>query len=415
MPTTSTHRFAAALLSLAASILSACSKPAPPAPPPPEVSFVTIAPTTVEDNLEFTGQVQAYRTVQVRAQASGVIMARPFTEGSEVHAGDVLYRIDPTTTSAALLSAQARLAEAQARLSNAETVAGRLRPLLQGNAVAKQDVDNAESQVAQARASVQEARGGVDAARKGLTETTVRAEIGGRVGRALLDVGARVTGPSDVLTTIDVLDPIYVSFRPSAQQQFEWRRDAAQARAIAPGGSARVEATLPDGSVFPTEGRIGFIDPVVDPQTGTQEYRAEFRNPAHLMLPGEFVHVRVRGLVRQNAVVVPQRAVVEQMGRQIVYVIGPDNKVTAREVQATSWTGNDWLIASGLNPGDRVVVDGVQKIGPGATVRPSPLADSTKANGAQPDRAHADTAHVDRAHVDRAHADTAHADTAHGR
>jgi len=361
----------------AAGVLMACSKAAPPAPPPPEVSFVTIAPASVEDNVEFTGEVQAYRTVQVRAQASGVIMARPFTEGSQVRAGDVLYRIDPTTSSAALLSAEARLAEAQARLSNAETVAGRLRPLLQGNAVAKQDVDNAESQVAQARASVQDARGGVDAARKGLTETTVRAEIGGRVGRALLDVGARVTGPNDILTTIDVLDPIYVSFRPSAQQQFQWKRDPATARELAPGGSARIEATLPDGSTFPNEGRIGFIDPVVDPQTGTQEYRAQFPNPSHLMLPGEFVHVRVRGLVRPSAIVVPQRAVIEQMGRQIVYVIGPQNKVAAREVQATSWTGDDWLIASGLNPGDRVVVDGVQKIGPGATVRPSPLADST--------------------------------------
>lgn len=395
MPTSSIDRLAAAaVLSLAASMLSACSKAAPPAPPPPEVSFVTVSPTNVEDNLEFTGQVQAYRTVQVRAQASGVIMARPFTEGSEVHAGDVLYRIDPTTTSAALLSAQARLAEAQARLSNAQTVAGRLRPLLQGNAVAKQDVDNAESQVEQARASVQDARGGVDAARKGLSETTVRAEIGGRVGRALLDVGARVTGPSDILTTIDVLDPIYVSFRPSAEQQFEWRRDPAQSRALSPGGSARVEATLPDGSVFPAEGRIGFIDPVVDPQTGTQEYRAEFPNRAHLMLPGEFVHVRVRGLVRHGAIVVPQRAVVEQMGRQIVYVIGPENKVAAREVHATSWTGNDWLIADGLQPGDRVVVDGVQKVGPGATVRPSPLPDSTQANGTHTDSAHIDSAHA---------------------
>lgn len=409
MPTSSTTRLAAAaVLSLAASVPSACTKAAPPAPPPPEVSFITITPTNVEDNLEFTGQVQAYRTVQVRAQASGVIMARPFTEGSEVRAGEVLYRIDPTTTSAALLSAQARLAEAQARLSNAETVAGRLRPLLQGNAVAKQDVDNAESQVAQARAAVQDARGGVDAARKGLSETTVRAEIGGRVGRALLDVGARVTGPSDVLTTIDVLDPIYVSFRPSAEQQFEWRRDPAEARAMSPGGSARVQATLPDGSLFPAEGRIGFVDPVVDPQTGTQEYRAEFPNPSHLMLPGEFVHVRVRGLVRHGAIVVPQRAVVEQMGRQIVYVIGPGNTVAAREVHATSWTGTDWLIEQGLDPGDRVVVDGVQKVGPGAPVRPTPLVDSTR-----PDSAHAAGAHADSAHAESAHTDSAHADGAH--
>jgi len=358
----------------------ACSKPAaPPTPPPSEVSVLTVAPRSIEDKLDFTGQVQAYRSVQVRAQASGVILARPFVEGSEVHTGEVLYRIDPTITDAELRSAQARLASAQATLSNNVTSAGRLQALLPGNAVAKQDVDNAEAQVKASRAAVDDARGALDAAAKNLSETTVRAQIDGRVERTLLDVGARVTGPADLLTTIDVLDPIYVTFRPSADQQADWRRDPAYARAIAPGGSARVAVTLPDGSAYPIEGRIGYIDPVVDPQTGTQEYRAQFANPKRLMLPGEFVHVVLRGLVRTNAIVIPQRAVLQQMGRQVVYVVGPDNKVASREVKATTWTGNDWLISSGLSAGDRVVVDGVQKIGPGAPVRPTPLVDSTAA------------------------------------
>ncbi|MES2356894.1 MAG: efflux RND transporter periplasmic adaptor subunit [Gemmatimonadota bacterium] len=362
-----------------ASLLVACSKSGPPpTPPPSEVSVLTVTPRTVEDNLEFTGQVRAYRSVQVRAQASGVIMARPFTEGARVHVGEVLYRIDPTTADAEWRSAKARLASAEATLANTQTMASRLRALLPGNAVAKQDVDNAEAQVKSASAAVDDARGGVDAARKNLSETTVRAQINGRIERTLLDVGARVTGPADLLTTIDVLDPIYVTFRPSTDQQAQWRSDPAYARAMAPGGSARVQVTLPDGSAFPTEGRVGYIDPVVDPQTGTQEYRAEFANSHRIMLPGQFVHVALRGLSRTNAIVIPQRAVLQQMGRQIVYVVGADNKVATREVKATTWTGNDWLIETGLAAGDRVVVDGVQKIGPGAPVHPTPYVDSTK-------------------------------------
>jgi membrane fusion protein, multidrug efflux system len=368
----------------AAILVAGCSsKPAaPPAPPPSEVSVITVTPRTVEDNLEFTGQVRAFRSVQVRAQASGVILSRPFVEGAQVHAGDVLYRIDPTTSDAEWRSAKARLASAQATLANTTTIAQRLRALLPGNAVAKQDVDNAEAQVKSARAAVDDARGTVDAARKSLSDATVRAQISGRVERTLLEVGARVTGPADLLTTIDVLDPIYVTFRPSTNQQADWRRDPDFARAIAPGGTARIEVTLPDGHVFPTEGRISYIDPVVDPQTGTQEYRAQFTNPRQLMLPGQFVHVTVHGLMRKNAVVIPQRAVLQQMGRQMVYVVAPDNKVATREVKATAWTGDNWLISSGLAAGDRVIVDGVQKTGPGATVKPSPLADSANSAAA---------------------------------
>lgn len=346
-------------------------------PPPSEVAVMTVTPRTVEDNLEFTGQVRAYRSVQVRALASGVIVARSFVEGAQVHAGDVLYRIDPTTSDAAWRSAKARLASAQAMLANTETIAQRLHALLPGNAVAKQDVDNADAQVKSARAAVDDARGGVDAAHKSLSDATVRAEITGRVERTLLEVGARVTGPADLLTTIDVLDPIYVTFQASTDQQAEWRRDPEFARALAPGGSARIEVTLPDGSAFPTQGRIGYVDPVVDPQTGTQEYRAEFKNPGKIMLPGQFVHVTVHGVKRKDAVVIPQRAVLQQMGRSMVYVVGADNKVSAREVTATAWTGGEWLISTGLAAGDRVIVDGIQKTGPGAPVHPTPLVDSS--------------------------------------
>lgn len=356
-------------------------------PPPAEVSVVTTTPRSVSDQVELAGEVQAFRTVQVRAQVSGVIVDRPFREGSQVDAGTVLYRIDSTTYYADWRSARARAAEAEAQLANAETNASRLRPLLADNAVAKQDVDNAEYAVKQARAAVDAANAAVDAARKSLDETVVHAEIAGRVGRAMLDVGTRVTGSADVLTTIDVLDPIYVSFRPSAQQQLAWRRDPASRRALQPGGSARVQVSFPDGSVFPTLGRIGFVDPVVDSQTGTQEYRAQFANADHILLPGQFVRVRVRGLVRDSAIVIPQRAVLQQLGEQSVFVVGKGDTVHAREVTAAGWSGSGWLIESGLEPGERVVVDGVQKIGPGSVVHPTPLVDSTLADSTSGDRA----------------------------
>lgn len=380
MPSSQSLRPRAALVAFfLTTVLVACQKPEQQqgGMPPSEVTFVTVTPRTVEEDLEFTGQVQAYRTVEVRSQAAGVILARPFREGSQVQKGDVLYRIDSISLSAAVRSARARLSESKARLANSVATANRLRPLLEGNAIAKQDVDNAETQVEQAKAAVEDATGALEAAQKGLSETVVRAEISGRVGRAQLDVGTRVTGPSDILTTIDVVDPVYVSFRPSAEQQLSWRRNPELRRALEPGGSARVEVILAGDTDASLTGAIGFIDPVVDPTTGTQEYRAELKNSSRFLLPGQFVRVRVRGLNRSQAIVVPQGAVLQQMGQQVVYVVDSESKAAIRPVKATSWTNKDWLIEDGLNPGDRVIVEGLQKIGPGAVVKASPLVDST--------------------------------------
>ena len=380
IPLTRPRRRVAGLALLLPCVLlgAACkAKEAAKPAPPPEVAFIIAEPATTEDNLQFVGQVAAFRTVQVRAQASGVILARPFTEGAQVRAGDTLYRIDPTTADADARSARARLAEAQARFSNSETQVARLRPLLVGNAIAKQEVDNAESQLLVSKASVDEARGALDAAQKRLNETVVRAEISGRIGRALLDVGARVAGVSDLLTTIDIVDPVYVSFRPSADQQFRWRNNPIARKELTIGGRGRIILILPDSSIFPHEGKIGYIDPVVDARTGTQEYRAEFPNPDRLLVPGQFTQVRIRGLMRDSAIVVPQRAVLQQMGQEVVYVLGDSSKVAVRVVKATGWSGNNWLIEEGLKAGDKVVVDGLQKISAGATVRAKPFADST--------------------------------------
>jgi membrane fusion protein (multidrug efflux system) len=357
--------------------LLACGKEAPPAPPPPEVSVVTVAPRSVDETLEFVGEVEAWRSVQVRAQVAGVIVDRPFREGAQVRGGEVLYRIERTTYDADWRSAKAELADAEAQFANAQTNADRMHALVADHAVAREEVDNADAQLKQARAAVENSQAVVDRSRKNLDDTVVRAEIAGRVGRAVLDVGTRVTGPGDVLTTIDVLDPIYVSFRPSAQQQLRWRRDPRSHRALQPGGAASVQAVFPDGTPFPVAGQIGFVDPVVDPQTGTQQFRAQFANHDRLLLPGQFVRVLVRGLVRDSAIVVPERAVLQQMGREVVYLVGKGDTVAAQQVSATDWPGGQSLIEKGLTTGDRVVVDGVQKAAPGRMVRPVALSEST--------------------------------------
>ncbi len=372
----------AALVSAAALVALACSKPAAPfAPPPAEVAVVDIAPRRLEQVFEFAGSVEASKSVQVRSQVAGVVKARPFNEGQVVKAGAVLYEIDQTAFEADWRAARARLTEAEARAVNAKQTLTRFAALLSDNAISRQDYDNAAAQVKQADASVEEARGVADRAKKNLDDTMVRAELSGRVGKALLEVGARVRGTDDILTYIDVLDPIYVVFRPSAQQQLAWRRDPRSARMLVPDGGLKFQAILPDGRPAPSQGRLDFVDPVVDPATGTQQFRAEFPNPDHLLVPGQFVRIRLLGLVRDSAIVVPQRAVLQQLGRQTVYVVAAGDTVRVKDVIATSWADNQWVIESGLVSGDRVIVDGIQKVGPGAKVHPVPAGDGSAAPG----------------------------------
>ncbi|HSB55018.1 MAG TPA: efflux RND transporter periplasmic adaptor subunit, partial [Gemmatimonadales bacterium] len=267
---------------------------------------------------------------------------------------------------------------------NAEANLARLKPLLADNAISRQDYDNAEAEAKQARAGVEDARAAVDQARKDFEDTEVKAEIAGRVGRANLELGTRVRGSDDILTTIDVLSPVYVTFSPTGQQLLDWRRDPRASRLLTPGGGAKVQAVLSDGSVLPVTGRIDFVDPVLNPATGAQQFRAAFTNADRFLLPGQFVRIRVLGLQRDKAILVPQRAVIQQLGRQMVFVVGPGDTVQARDVEATGWNGDQWLIARGLTSGDRVVVDGIQKIGPGRPVHPVPLADSVNTATAMP-------------------------------
>ena len=326
------------------------------APPPPEVAVLTVAPETVAARYEYVGQAEASRAVEVRSQVTGVIVARPYEEGTDVPAGALLYRIDPTTYEAAYRSAEARLGNAQRNLE-------RLKPLLAARAVAQRDVDDAQT-------AFDEAQAVRDQAKKQYDDTFVRAEIAGRAGRALLQLGARVTGPSDLLTTVEQVDPLYVNFSPSDEDLLGWRRAIAAGRLRMPQHALTVQVTLADGSVFPGTGTLNFADLALQPGTGTLQLRAELRNPQHVIVPGQFVRVHLLGLKRPDAVLVPQRAVQQGLGGAFVYVVNDSNVVAARNVATAAWDGNAWLIDQGLAAGDRVIVDGVQKATPGQPVKP---------------------------------------------
>ena len=336
--------------------------------PPSEVAVVTVAPATVPETFEFPGEVTPFRRVEVRSRVEGIIEARPFTEGAMVKPGELLYRLDKVRYDAAFRSAQARL-------QNARQTFERVEPLLAQHAVAQQDVDNA-------RAELAAAQGAFDQAKKDLDDTDVKAEIEGRVGRTLMEVGARVTGPGDLLTTIDRLDPVYVSFEPSSQQLLVWRENPRWRTLIEAGSRLVVQVVLPDGRVLPRTGRLDFVAPSLDAATGTQEFRATFQNADLLLMPGQFVRVRLVGFARDSALAVPKRAVQTGLGRQFVYVVGKGDTVQTRDVQTGPWAGDQWIIDRGLQPGDRVVVDGIQKVAPGRPVKPVPLGDSTAAPAA---------------------------------
>ena len=348
-------------------VAAACksSQATPPKPPPPEVSVVTVAPKTLPLSYEFVGEVQPVRRVEVRARVDGVIEARPFTEGAFVKAGDVLYRLERVRYNAAY-------SRALARANNARRTLERLEPLGARNAVAQQDVDDARAELDAANADLEEAK-------KDREDAIVRAEMSGRVGRTELEVGARVTGPSDLLTTIEQLDPVYVTFRPSTQELLRWRQNPGAAALIRPGSKLKVRVVLPDGTELPREGRLDFVSASLDPSTGTQEFRASFANKDVTLVPGQYVRVRLVGFERDSALAVPRRAVQQSLGRQYVLAVGKGDTVVTRDVQPGAWSGDQWIIERGLAAGDRVIVDGVQKARPGVPVRPVPLADSAAA------------------------------------
>jgi membrane fusion protein (multidrug efflux system) len=354
-------------------VLAACGKDAPPAPPPPAVGVVLLQTTDAPLFNELPGRVTATETAEVRPQISGIIRRRLFTEGAYVHAGDLLYLIEDAPYRAALGQAQGALARSQASIRATALQAQRYRDLVAINAVSKQEYDNAEASAQQARADVAAQRAAVAAARVNQDFTRIRAPISGRIGRSLFTPGALVqAGQPDALTTIQRTDSVYVDVTQSAAQLLDLKAAMRQG-GVSATGDARVQLILPNGATYPVEGRLQFSEVTVDPTSGTVTLRATFPNPDGVLLPGMYVRARLIEGERPKAILAPQQGISrDARGRATALVVGAGDKAELRQVVVDRAVGDKWIVTSGLKPGDRLIVEGLMNLKPGAPVRPGP-------------------------------------------
>jgi membrane fusion protein (multidrug efflux system) len=339
---------------------------------PPEVSVVTVHKGSVPMTTELPGRTTSLLIAQVRSRVDGIVLSRPFKEGADVKASQLLFQIDPAPYRAALASAEAMLANAEAAVVSATLLAERYKALLAGNGVAQQDYDNAVASRGMAEANVATGKAAVQTARINLGYTNVVSPITGRIGPSAVTQGAYVQATAATLmATVQQLDPIYVDVSQSSVQGLQLRRDISSGKLKVNGsGQAKVTLFLEDGTQYPLPGALQFTDVTVDPGTGAVTVRALFPNPKLVLLPGMFVRARIDEGTNDNVVLVPQVGVTrDPSGKATTLVVGPDNKVALRTIQATRTSGTNWVVEGGLNDGEKVIVAGVQKVQPGATVR----------------------------------------------
>lgn len=365
----------APLLFLSLTLLfDGCSsgKASPPAPAPPEVSVITAAAETVSISSEWIGTLDGYVNAQIRPQVSGYLLRRSYQEGAPVRQGQVLFEIDPRPFAAVLSQAEARLAEAQAQLGKTERDLERDRPLAAERAIAQSQLDNDIQAHLAAQAAIQSATAAIETAQLNLGFTKVTSLITGIAAIATAQIGDLV-GPATLLTTVSQVDPIKAYFPLSEQ---EYLRIAG--RINGPGTSselwgkdASLTLVLADGSVYPRRGRFLAADRDIDPKTGTIRISAAFPNPARTLRPGQYGRVRAETNTVEDAIVVPQRAVTDVQGAPQVRIVGPDNRIATRPVKLADRVGSGWIIGTGLQPGDRVVVEGASAAD-GSLVNPKP-------------------------------------------
>lgn len=359
-------------LPIALALLAAGCQPAggPPPFPPPVVSVMTVETRDVPVAYEYVAQTAGYREVEVRARVNGILLKRNYAEGAVVKKGDSLFTIDPEPFRVAYARTEADLAVAEARLAQAKREAARLRPVLESKAISQKELDDAVSSEQIAEAEVKSVRARLNEARLNLEYTRVESQITGTTSRSVASEGTLVSGPGVLLTTVTQTDPMYVIFGIPDRERLAMRRDVEAGRLKIPdGGRFQVTVKLADGSLYATPGVLNFADVRVNAQTGTSEARAEIANPGGLLRPGEFARVMLAGAVRPGAIVIPQRAVLESPKGKFAYIVNAESKAEPRPLDVGDWTRGGWVINAGLKSGDRVIVDGVLKIGPGAPVK----------------------------------------------
>ncbi|MDR3534123.1 MAG: efflux RND transporter periplasmic adaptor subunit [Rhodopila sp.] len=341
------------------------------APPKPEVSVVTVKPQRMSMTTELPGRTSPFRVAEVRPQVNGVIKRRLFTEGAEVTANEQLYQIDPAPYEAALASAKAGLAKAQALLASGQATVNRYRTLAQANAVSHQDLDTAVAALRQTEADIASGQANVKTAEINLAYTRVLSPISGRASRSSITEGGLVTADQAAsLVTVTQLNPIYVDVTQPSGTLLRLKRELASGRIEAAGDNqAVVKLVLEDGTEYAQPGRLQFSEVTVDQTTGSVTLRAIFPNDDGLLLPGMFVRERLDEGVRDAAILVPQRGVTHNVrGEPTAMVVGADNKVAVRVLTADRTVGDNWLVTSGLVAGDKVIVEGLQKVRPGVEV-----------------------------------------------
>lgn len=373
-------RLPAAILCASVLIISGCQKQeqaaAQPGPPPSAVGVVTVAPEDLPIINELPGRIAPTRLAEVRPRISGIIIQRVFEQGSQVSQGDVLYRIDPAPFQVQVDSAAATLRRAEAAQLLARQTAKRQEQLRKSNVSSQQSYDTANGELAQADAEVAVAQAGLSAARLNLQYTNVTAPISGRIGRALITEGALVSATgTESLAAIQQLDPIYADFTQPATDLIRLRKAIeASGSATEKATEAKVHLLFDDGGYYPETGRLLFSEAAVDETTGQVTLRGEFPNPDGDLLPGMYVRVQIEQGLERGALAVPQQAVQRDAGgHSNVLVVGAEDKVELRTVVVGRTIGERYVVESGLQPGDRVIAEGFQKTGPGATVKPEPF------------------------------------------
>ena len=385
------YRYAIAVVVLA---MTGCQKPAQPQagapggspPPPQEVGVVTLTPQRVTLTAELPGRTSPYRIADVRPQVNGILLKRLFVEGDQVQAGQQLYQIDQAPYLAVYDSAQATLAHAKAELTSAKLLAERDKVLVASNAVSKQDYDNAFAALQQAEADVASGNAAVETAWVNLVYTKVLSPITGITGRSVTEGALVTTDQTTSLVTVQQLDPIYVDIPESTAILLRLRSEVASGQ-IKTGGDNQtpVTLTLEDASNYDQTGRLQFSEVTVDEGTGSVTMRAVFPNPKKILLPGMFVTAHLEEGFVENGILVPQQGVTHnQRGEPTALVVTPGNQVELRSLKTSRAIGDKWLVSDGVQAGDRVIVDGVQKTAPGATVQPKEVSSGAAPTAQQP-------------------------------
>lgn len=377
--------FRATGMLLAGILLAACGKKNAAAGPPPavtpEVSVFTVRTESVKLTTELSGRVTASLTAEVRPQVGGIIQKRLFVEGSDVKEGDTLYQIDPASYQAAYDGAKATLAKAEANLSAIQLKTERYEKLRKDDAVSSQDYEDAAAALSLTQADIAAAKAALETARIHLEYTRITAPISGRIGRSAFTNGALVAvGQATPLATIQALDPVYVDIAQSSAEMLALRKALESGQIDSAAGERKVSLILDDNSAYSETGALKFTEAFVDQSTGSVTLRSLFSNPKMTLLPGMFVRAFVDEGMKENAILVPQRGVTRSpAGSAMVMLVGAGEKVEPRMITTERTVGNNWLVSSGLKPGDRVIMEGIQKARPGTVVKASPFGEAAPA------------------------------------